>query len=43
MQTFKKGGANLTNGGANLKKILILRQKLGVKTQFPVKNCMILK
>ena len=33
MQTFEKGGANLwvfTKGGANLKKILILRPKLGV-------------
>ena len=33
-QTFEKGGANLmfffTKGGANLKKILILKPKLGV-------------
>ena len=32
-QTFEKGGANLrdfTKGVANLKKILILRPKLGV-------------
>ena len=33
MQTFEKRGANLkvfTKGGTNLKKILILRPKLGV-------------
>ena len=33
MQTFEKGGPNLSNftkGAANLKKILILRSKLGV-------------
>ena len=29
--------------GANLKKILILRPKLGVQTQFLMKNCMLLK
>ena len=29
--------------GANLKKILILRPKLGVQTRFLVENCMILK
>ena len=29
--------------GYNLKKIPILRPNLGVKTQFLVKNCMILK
>ena len=32
-QTFEKGSANLkvfTKGGSNLKKILILRPKLGV-------------
>ena len=33
MQTFEKGGGNLRDfvkGDANLKKILTLRQKLGV-------------
>ena len=36
-QTFEKGDTNLRNftkGSANLKKILILRPKFGVYTQF---------
>ena len=39
-------GANFryfTQVGANLKKILMFGQKLGMQTQFLVKNCMILK
>ena len=47
MQTFEKWGASIrdfTKGGMRLlRKLKILRSKLGVSTQFLVKNCMTLK